>query len=323
MPRPVGKVLLVDDSLPKRLLIRSAIRTLDCEVIEAENGEQALDAVRRHDFAVILLDVQMPGMDGFEVAERMAEEWVRGHKAPIIFCTGTAFDDASRLRGYNAGAVDYLQEPADGILLLSKVRVFLELHQSREELRRLLAEKVLLEEKARHEAHHDGLTDLPNRRLFLDRLHHTLKRAQRYKQSFAVLYLDVDDFKQVNDVHGHMVGDELLVEFARRMRGAVRQSDTVARFGGDEFAVILDLPHGADDAIHKAERLAVLLSAPYTIRTPNSDREYRLLAGASIGVSVYPDNGVDARSLLHAADEALYAAKRGGKSLCVRAPVSA
>jgi len=169
-------------------------------------------------------------MDGFEVAEFLSQE-ERSRDTPIIFVTAAYADDMNRVRGYGSGAVDYIVKPINDVILLSKVRVFLELYRGKQELRRLLAELDLrnrqlqteiaerqrLEELARHQATHDALTGLPNRLLFLDRLEKSIARAQRRGSPCALFYIDIDDFKPVNDHHGHQAGDELLKAVAQRM----------------------------------------------------------------------------------------------------------
>ena len=155
-------------------------------------------------------------------------------------------------------------------------------------------------------AHHDPLTDLPNRELFHDRLQTALARARRNKERLAVLYIDLDGFKEVNDGHGHAVGDLLLQEVAQRIRRCLRESDTVGRIGGDEFVVLLNnitLPeHGAV----VAEKIRAVLDRPFELAGQ------RLHISSSIGVAAYPEHGDDNKQLIRHADEAMYAAKKNG-----------
>lgn len=164
-----------------------------------------------------------------------------------------------------------------------------------------------LEERLSHDAMHDALTGLPNRSLFHDRLEHVLASARRHGRQAAVLYLDLDGFKGVNDAHGHAVGDVMLREAARRMKQAVREEDTVARLGGDEFAVVLATVGGPQDSAHVAEKLVRTLSDPYEI-------EGRILRiSASVGVAGFPAEGEEASALVQHADSAMYAQKRARK----------
>jgi diguanylate cyclase (GGDEF)-like protein/PAS domain S-box-containing protein len=157
-----------------------------------------------------------------------------------------------------------------------------------------------------HLATHDVLTDLPNRFLLVDRLGQTLARAQRATSTFAVLFMDIDRFKEVNDSRGHDVGDLLLHAFGQRLAKSVRRSDTVARIGGDEFVLILENVHRTVEADEIASKLQRSLARPFTLESK------RLKVTASIGISFYPDHGQDAETLLRAADYAMYLAKRRG-----------
>jgi diguanylate cyclase (GGDEF)-like protein/PAS domain S-box-containing protein len=157
-----------------------------------------------------------------------------------------------------------------------------------------------------HLATHDALTDLPNRFLLVDRLGQTLARAQRATSTFAVLFMDIDRFKEVNDSRGHDVGDLLLRAFGQRLAKSVRKSDTVARIGGDEFVLILENVHRTVEADEIASKLQRSLARPFTLESK------RLKVTASIGISFYPDHGQDAETLLRAADYAMYLAKRRG-----------
>jgi len=155
-------------------------------------------------------------------------------------------------------------------------------------------------------AQYDQLTELPNRALFLDRLRGSLQRAQRDSLRLAVLYLDMDNFKHINDTFGHTTGDHLLQEVAHRLRQCVRDSDTVSRLGGDEFAVLLDNISRQEDAILVAEKILIALSAPYLLEGN------ALMSAPSLGIAVYPEHGQSDLHLVRHADEAMYVAKRSG-----------
>lgn len=155
-------------------------------------------------------------------------------------------------------------------------------------------------------AQYDQLTELSNRTLFLDRLRSALQRAKRDSLRLAVLYLDMDNFKQINDTFGHSAGDLLLQEVARRLRQCVRESDTVGRLGGDEFAVIVDKIGRQEDAILVAEKIIAALSAPYLLEG------HSLISAPSLGIAVHPEHGQSELQLVRHADEAMYVAKRSG-----------
>jgi diguanylate cyclase (GGDEF)-like protein/PAS domain S-box-containing protein len=157
-------------------------------------------------------------------------------------------------------------------------------------------------------ATHDELTKLPNRRFFMERLEHAMVRSQRHKQILALLYMDLDNLKSVNDKHGHFTGDVLLKRVAQRMLECVRGNDTVARVGGDEFNIILEDTYKLDDIVKVADRIVEALEKPFIIDVD------RIRITASIGISLYPQNGRNSEDLLRKADEAMYRVKKNGKN---------
>ncbi len=164
------------------------------------------------------------------------------------------------------------------------------------------------EEQIEHQAYHDALTGLPNRLLLQDRLGHAIKRAERASSLAAVLFIDLDNFKVINDSLGHAVGDQMLLEVADRFQDAVRTSDTVARLGGDEFVILMDEVSSEDDAIQLAQRLIHTMESPITIE--NRD----LFTTPSIGIAIYPRDGEEAEELIKNADIAMYRAKEQGRN---------
>ncbi len=328
LPRP--KILVVDDTPANLLVMRKLLAKVDVELIEAASGNAALAASLDHEFALILLDVQMPNMDGFEVAEFLSQE-EHTRDTPIIFVTAAYADDMNRIKGYGSGAVDYIVKPINDAILISKVRVFLELYRGKQELRRLLAEldqrnrqlqqeiaeRQRLEELARHQATHDGLTGLPNRMLFLDRLGKSIERAERRGSPCALFYIDIDDFKPVNDQYGHHAGDELLKAVSQRMLETMRKADTLARLGGDEFAAIMEEPADAADALLAAQRLADNVRKPYLLELRDHAAPVQVRVGASVGIALFPQHAGDLDALVRAADTVMYRAKKAGKNQCV------
>jgi diguanylate cyclase (GGDEF)-like protein/PAS domain S-box-containing protein len=173
-----------------------------------------------------------------------------------------------------------------------------------------ITEHKLAEERIQRVAHHDNLTGLPNRLLFNDRLNQAISLAKRGSRQFALLYLDLDKFKPVNDTLGHAVGDELLQDVAARIRHQIRESDTVARVGGDEFTVILPDIARREDAETVAKKIIAALDAPFQLGSQKQSVDI----GTSIGIALYPADAQDADALVKAADAAMYSAKQAGNS---------
>lgn len=326
------KILIVDDTPANLVAMRHLLVGSGAQLFEARSGNEALALCLDHQFALILLDVNMPEMDGFEVASLLGQaEQLRD--TPIIFVTAAYADDLNRLKGYRSGAVDYIAKPVNDVILQSKVRVFMELYEARARLQRTLAElaernqqltqeiaeRELIEAMVRHQASHDTLTGLPNRMLFHDRLHLAIQRTNRHHGHFALACIDIDGFKSVNDEHGHPAGDALLQGIAARLTSQLRSNDTVARLGGDEFALILEDIEDSQQGLQLCRKLCTTIGEPYLLAV--NGRELKVRIGASVGIAPYrPGEHADAHEqLVHAADQAMYEAKRSGKNRCVLA----
>jgi diguanylate cyclase (GGDEF)-like protein len=326
------KILVVDDTPANLVAMRRLLARVDSQVFEASSGNQALTLCLDHQFALILLDVNMPDMDGFEVAALLGDN-DQAHDTPIIFVTAAYADDINRLKGYRFGAVDYISKPINDVILQSKVRVFLDLYRARAMLQSALneladrntqlmleiAERKRIEEQVRYQATHDMLTGLPNRTLFHDRLRTAITRAERHQTRFALACIDIDGFKGVNDSHGHPAGDAQLQAIATRLKNDMRGNDTVARLGGDEFALIMEDLADEQSALTRCEALCVTLGEPYLLTVGQDPVATRV--GASIGIALSSKNGTPNAELrlIQAADNALYEAKRAGKNQCVMA----
>lgn len=328
-----SKVLIVHPLVEQRVPLRQVAVELRAEVLEASSGEDALKLAGDHDCALILLAVEMPNMDGYEVAALLRQE-AGTATTPIIFIPDTDLSSHNLRRCYRMGGVDVMLPPIDIEILRRKIKTFVELRDAhrrdQEELDRLQIEhrEVLLQheqlsqqrERMRRQSTHDPLTDLPNRALFEDRVVAAMKRAERARQRIALLYIDLDGFKSLNDEHGHAAGDELLVLLSRRMVSSLRGTDTVARLGGDEFAILLEGFDSIAAADYMGEKMFKVLTEDTQIENTNSGDPLPFKPRASLGLAVFPDHGVDRDTLLMHADVAMYAAKRDGGGVKVYAP---
>ena len=183
-----------------------------------------------------------------------------------------------------------------------------ELVKTNESLKRELTQRKQAEEKLERHAHYDNLTDLPNRRLFQSHLNQALELARRNQRSLAVLFVDLDRFKAINDTWGHTVGDRLLQSVAKWLKSCLRASDVVARLGGDEFIILLPEIGQSQDATTVATKLLGALRKPFRI----DGRE--IFTSASIGISLYPNDGDHAEVLMKNADQAMYCVKQEGRN---------
>jgi diguanylate cyclase (GGDEF)-like protein len=305
---PEARILIVDDTRANLVALQVLLKPVEADVLIAESGQQALllAAENKENIALVLLDVLMPVMDGFEVA-RLLNENENTRSIPIIFITADQ-DDAHIEEAYLSGAVDYIQKPIRKIALISKVRVFLDLWLLRHGLELEVEQRRVAEHRVEHLATHDPLTNLPNRRGLYEELNELIYRSRRYKYSSAVIYVDLDGFKHVNDHFGHEAGDRLLTQVATNFKAIVRQTDSVARIGGDEFIVLITDIDGETSLITKIESLLNEASRPLQFN------RHQITTGASIGIALYPDHGDDAETLLHHADQAMYQAKQQGKN---------
>jgi diguanylate cyclase (GGDEF)-like protein len=315
------KLLVVDDEEKNIHAIRRILESMDIEIYEASSGQNALLQVLHHKFFLILMDVQMPEMSGFETAELMLENR-KTSQTPIIFITAVSKDERYVAKGYHSGAVDYIYKPIDPLSLTSKVSVFrqlwvqrLEIEQSnvafRQLNRQLLETSETLQrsnEELEHIALHDALTGLANRRLFLSSLEKAIERSKRVGTHLAIFFLDLDNFKGVNDTLGHNAGDELLVKIAERLKMSVRTSDLIARLGGDEFAIMAEEIKVDLLAASIAQHILDVVSLPIEIRG------HTIYQTPSIGIASYPSCGTDVDSLMQSTDTAMYRAKKDGRN---------
>jgi diguanylate cyclase (GGDEF)-like protein len=299
------RILIIDDQEQIRsLLIDLLSGTYECS--DASSAEEALTALAHDTFDLVISDIDMGGMSGLELVPRvhsLAPDTV------VVMISGN-HEIEFAIQALRVGAFDYISKPIDLRHVEASVEralnhhsVLKEKRQYKEQLESLLQERTAQVDWL---AYYDTVTQLPNRALFEDRLKQAVAIARAQNQSLGVLFISLDQFKKVNDSLGHGPGDSLLREFAKRLKSCISKSDTVARFGSDEFAVLLTEINGTNDVIETIGSLSQALKFSFDL--PG----HELFATASVGVSLFPVDGQDSHTLLKNAGAALYKAKKSG-----------
>ncbi|MEO5361529.1 MAG: diguanylate cyclase [Nitrospirota bacterium] len=285
------RILIVEDEMISGAFIQNTLEMLGYEVtFVAISAFEAIREAERNRPDLILMDIKIKGAeDGIETAHEIRMRF----DIPIIYLTAHS-DEATVERAKVTEPFGYVIKPVDSKELKTSIEIALYKHK--------------MEAKLKSLAHYDFLTGLPNRTLFFDRLDQALKQAKRHNKDVALLMIDLDGFKCINDRMGHDTGDMVLTEIAKRLKHQIRGTDTVARFGGDEFIVILTNLANAEDAETLALKIIVAIGRPFQFKTPYC------AIGASIGISFFPKDGSDVETLLKKADAAMYRAKENGKN---------
>ena len=301
------RILIADDVPSNLVLLEALISSEGVEVLKATSGQEAIDILSKVDVSLVLLDVIMPDIDGYEVAE-VIRSTPRTKYVPIIFVTGSDKTDDNILKSYQSGVVDVLYKPLQPAVIIAKVKVFLELDQQRRLIKQQSEELETALKRLQHYAQHDQLTQLFNRDQITSILKRLMASSRRTKKQIGLFFLDLDHFKNVNDSLGHDIGDLLLKGAADRIKNAVRESDFVARLGGDEFSVILsNLDHPAS-ASQVAQKILDTLALPHHING------HEILISCSIGIALHDGMSDSTTDLLKSADSAMYQAKRKGRN---------
>ena len=282
-------VILIVDDVESNVKLLSSILKNDYQIEVARNGLEALDFVKQEVLPdLILLDIGMPEMDGYEVLEKL-QRVIGINIPPVIFVTGNNTNEDEE-KGLLLGAVDYIKKPFHSVIVKARVHTQIILKQQRDALS--------------HRASHDQLTGLHNRNHLSDEGSRKFSRAKRTGDKLSVIMLDIDHFKQVNDTYGHLKGDDVLKEVASVLKTNKREEDFCARFGGEEFVVVLE-GCSSKDAKIKAEELRkkIELLNPYDVRVTSS-----------FGVCELNNKHEKFESLLRDADTVLYKAKENGRN---------
>jgi diguanylate cyclase (GGDEF)-like protein len=345
-------ILIVDDNPNNLKILFDFLKESGFKVLVAKDGESAIEKLQEVSPNIILLDVMMPGIDGFETCYRLKAS-VATKDIPVIFMTALT-DRVDKVKGLSMGAVDYITKPFQQEEVLARVQLHLrlrnvtktleeqnvllkeeiearkeaeaalqkltseleervasqtaELTQAVNELQQAQVQLLEREKKLGHDAFHDALTELPNRAWFMNRLQQSIDLSYRREDYlYAVLFIDLDRFKVVNDSLGHLVGDELLKSVARKLQASLRHTDAVARFGGDEFVLLLEDIKDIEEPNRVAERIQHQLRQPFNLH------DYEVFTEISIGIIVSTMGYDRPEDVLRDADIAMYYAKAQGR----------
>jgi diguanylate cyclase (GGDEF)-like protein len=331
------RLLIVDDISDNRTILTRRFQRRGFDVVEAECGLTAIELIHKESFDLVLLDVMMPGMDGIETLKRIRSQ-NSASALPVIMVTAKS-ESTNIVDALELGANDYVTKPVDFAVALARVntqisrkraveRVALaneELRKVNEDLERRVEERTSRlidanqrlkveiadreESQARSQylAYHDSLTGLGNRLLFKEQLEEALRDVSVASHPLAVLFLDLDGFKAVNDTLGHSIGDLLLKSVATKLRDILPRTDRIARLGGDEFAILQISAAQPGSSIALAEKIIEVVGQP------NSIDGHDVTVGASVGIAVARPGDMNTENFLKSADLAMYSAKSDGR----------
>lgn len=344
------RILVVDDIEDNLYYLQALLSGSGYDVEVARNGEEALALARQAPPDLVVSDLLMPVMDGYTLLRHWKQDR-QLNAIPFVVYTATYTEAEDEQLALSLGADAFILKPMDPVEFVERLRAvdapviglahsqpaqpgsdpdallkvynqalvrkledkMLQLELLNRELQQDIARRKEAEDQLEKLAFYDPLTGLPNRRLMEDRLEHSLASSGRQQNYGALLFIDLDHFKDLNDSRGHNVGDQLLVTVARLIVSGMREGDTVARFGGDEFVVILEaLGSDQDLAATRAERVGEKILQALATASPGSDSDFRTTA--SIGISLFLGREVSAEELVRRADTAMYQAKRDGRN---------
>ncbi len=337
-------ILIVDDMPDNIAALKDLIKDMDCNIFSADSGSEAIEKTKSQEFALILLDVHMPHLDGFKTAELIRSN-KDSSEIPIIFITAMSKKDQHVFKGYESGAVDYLFKPINPMFLRNKVKVLINFYKKNMELAELLnlqqqisdkliesskkldevntklrdeiekREKIEVELKEKNKqlenlTRTDPLTGLSNRRDIIEKMEFELSTFERYKRAFSLAIGDIDNFKSINDTYGHDCGDFILIEISNIMKSKIRTQDFVSRWGGEEFLIFFPQTDIGEVGII-AERIRDTIE-----KTDFTYNDINVKVTISFGCSNY-DRVMPLKQCIKYADERLYKAKESGKNVII------
>lgn len=308
------RILVVDDEESIRSILTQVLAGDGHDVTAASSGEEALEVFRRQPFPLVMTDIYMGKMNGLELLKEI--RLLDPESMVVVITSNASLETATE--ALRAGAADYLTKPFEDIELVSAVIIRaiekLELQRNNtfllDRLKKNAAELERVNGSLRDLANRDGLTGLYNHRYFREALERELARSERGGGKLSLVFIDIDHFKQFNDTHGHLAGDQLLRELSQILRLQIREASLVARYGGDEFVLMLP-DTGRDGAQTMAERIR---SAVERHPFDGAASELHQTVTLSGGVATFPDDAADDKTLIECADRALYRAKSAGRN---------
>ena len=309
------RVLVVDDEDTIRGLIVQVLEDEGYEIAEASNAEEALQLFREKPFPLIVTDIYMGKMTGLDLLQEV--KTVDSNSMVVVMTSNASLETATT--ALRAGAYDYLVKPFDDIGMISTVvnraiehyKLAADHRELVEQTKRSTAELERLNARFADEAARDGLTELHNRRHLDEVLNKEVVRARRHKRVFSLVFIDIDHFKNYNDIYGHLAGDDLLKSLAGILRERSRGSTEIVRYGGEEFLLLLP-ETGREGACVFAERLRRAVEEhPFPGRESQPSGKLTL----SLGVATFPESGETSTELLDNADKALYQSKQRGRNI--------
>jgi diguanylate cyclase (GGDEF)-like protein len=295
------RILIAEDNSVSRRMLEATLKKWGYEVVSTQDGNEAWEAIQQEDAPrLVILDWEMPGMDGVQVCQKVREQLLEPYVYIILLTAKDEKEDI--IAGLDAGADDYVTKPFNAHELRVRLRTGQRIVELQEQL-------IAARDDLRFQATHDLLTGLWNRRAVFEILEREMARAQRAESAVGIIMADIDHFKVINDTYGHVAGDVVLGEVAQRMSRLIRSYDTIGRYGGEEFIIILP-GCGTACAQDIAQRLRAGVSET-DVATPDGAIPLTI----SIGVATTDETSLfDVDALVRAADAALYQAKRGGRN---------
>ena len=304
-------ILIVEDEINSRFLLNTYLTSVGYEVKAARSGEEALKMVAKEPPSAVILDILLPKMDGYEVCKRLKKS-ENTRFIPIVMATALR-GNQERVKGIEAGADDFINKPFNRVELITRMKSLLRIKRLNDSLEEKIEELEKAKKKLRKLAVTDGLTGVYNYRAFRRQLNLEISRSKRFGLPFSLLMIDIDHFKLYNDRYGHPTGDKLLIRLAKLIHSKIREVDCLARYGGDEFIIILP---------GTKKQSSVIIAEKLRHAVEESSRSFQNKPGTiqitiSLGIASFPNDTDIEEKLIRLTDRALYKAKKSGRNCTI------